>query len=57
MAQAPIVAGEKSAMCAVRFNESLLASVDEAASERGATRAQLIRDAVRNYLDQEVAAS
>ena len=57
MAQASVVAGEKSAMCAVRFNESLLASVDEAAAKRGATRAQLVRDAVRQYLDQEVAAS
>lgn len=57
MAQAPVVAGEKSAMCAVRFNESLLASVDEAASERGTTRAEFLREAVRQYLEQEVAAS
>ena len=57
MAQASVVAGEKSAMCAVRFNESLLASVDEAAAKRGATRAQLVREAVRQYLDREVAAS
>ncbi len=57
MAQAPVVAGEKSAMCAVRFNESLLASVDAAAAERGTTRAELLREAVRQYLDMEVSAA
>ena len=57
MAQAPVVQGEKSTMAAVRFNESLLASVDAAAAERGITRAELLREATRRYLEQEVAAS
>lgn len=57
MAQAPVAAGEKSTLVPVRFNESLLTSMDEVVADRQGTRAALVREAVRRYLEQEVAAS
>ena len=57
MAQAPVVAGEKSSMVNARFNESLLTAVDDTASRQGISRAELVREATRQYLEREVAAS
>lgn len=57
MAQAPLAAGEKSTIFRVRVNESLAEEVDELVEQRGTTRSLLVREAVRQYLEQEVAAS
>ena len=57
MAQAPIAAGEKSTIFRVRVNESLADEIDELVEQQGTTRSLLVREAVRQYLEQEVAAS
>lgn len=57
MAQAPVVAGEKSTLVQARVNESLADGIDELAAKRGATRSVMVREALQLLLDQEVAAS
>ena len=57
MAQAPIVAGQKSALVQVRVNEDLADGIDELAAKRGTTRSVMVRQALQLLLDQEVAAS
>ena len=57
MAQAPLAAGEKSTIFRVRLNESLADEVDELVEQKGTTRSLFVREAVRRYLEQEVAAS
>lgn len=57
MAQTPVVAGEKSKVIPVRVNESLADDFIELADRRGVSRSVLMREAMRTYLEQEVAAS
>ena len=57
MSQKPIAAGEDSVFVGMRFNESLIASIDELAARRNVNRSELTREALRQYLDREVAAS
>ena len=40
-----------------RFNESLIASVDELAKQQNVNRSELTRAALHLYLEEEVAAS
>ncbi len=54
---APIKEGEESVFIGLRFNESLVASVDELAAKRSMNRSALVREALRFYLEQEVTAS
>jgi|GEM_PF-1812234 len=57
MAQAPVSAGEKSKVIPVRMGETLADDLTEFAARRGVPRSLLMREALRQYLDQEVAAS
>ena len=57
MAQAPVVVGEKSKVIPVRVNESLADDFIELADRRGVSRSDLMREAMRTYLEQEVEAS
>lgn len=57
MAQEPVVAGEKSKVIPVRVNESLADDFIDLAEQRGVSRSVLMREAMRTYLEQEVAAS
>ena len=57
MAQVPIVAGEETKVIPLRVNQSLADELAELAEQRGVPRSRLMRDVLRHYLDQEVAAS
>lgn len=57
MAQAPVSAGEKSKVIPVRMGETLADDLTDFAARRGVPRSLLMREALRQYLDQEVAAS
>lgn len=57
MAQAPVVAGEKSKVIPVRVNESLADDFIDLADRRGVSRSVLMREAMQLLVEQEVAAS
>jgi len=57
MGQRPVAAGESTVYVGFRFNESLISSIDDLAKRRNMNRSELTREALRRYLDQEVAAS
>ena len=57
MGQRPVQAGESTVYVGFRFNESLVSSIDDLAKKRNMNRSDLTREALRQYLEQEVAAS
>ncbi len=57
MAQAPVVAGQKTKVIPLRVNQSLADQLAELAEQRGVPRSRLMREVLTSYLDQEVAAS
>ena len=57
MAQAPVVAGQKTKVIPLRVNQSLADQLAEAAEAQGVPRSRLMRDVLTDYLEQEVAAS
>lgn len=57
MAQSPVVEGEQTKVIPVRVNESLADDFIDLADRRGISRSDLMREAMRSYLEQEVEAS
>lgn len=57
MAQAPVVAGQKTKVIPLRVNQSLADQLAELAEQRGVPRSSLMREVLTSYLEQEVAAS
>ena len=57
MGQRPVAPGESTKHLTVRVNESLLGDLDDFTDRTGSKKADVVRAALRQYLDQEVSAA
>jgi len=57
MAQKPLVTGKTATLLNFRADEQLVEALNSQVEQSGRTRSELIRDAVRQYLELEVEAS
>ena len=57
MGQRPVAPGESTQHLTVRVNESLLGDLDNFMERTGSKKADVVRAALRRYLDQEVPAA
>jgi len=53
MAQAPVVAGQKTKVIPLRVNQSLADQLAELAEQRGVPRSRLMREVLTQFIDDE----
>ena len=57
MGQRPVAVGESTKHLTVRVNDSILGDLNDFMDRTGSKKADVVRAALRQYLEQEVAAS